>query len=380
MSQDQRSVQNAARSRPLVRRKARIESIGVYVPDRVLSTAELVGRMAVEPAFDLEALTGIAKRRVRAQSEDSYGLALKAAQNCLSRSRLAAEDLDALIYVSITRFKGELISQYEPALSLYLKKRLGAQRALNFDLANACAGMCSGMHVLDSMIRSGAVRNGLIVSGECITPIAEVALQEITESDDRQVASLTVGDAGSACILEQCALHEPGIDFIRLLTLSEFSELCMAMPSDQRPGVAMYTKSVKLHIESIKRFPRMMATVLEEHGMNLSDYALLIPHQTSAHAIRTGAEAVSRCFQQERELFSVVPEYGNTSSTSHFVALNAAIAEKKAKQGDRVLLLVMASGLVLGFVSFTLGFLEASHAHENRFRQRMQPSWSGLVD
>ena len=362
------------------RRKTRVESIGVYLPERVQSTAELMSQMACGPIFDLEALTGIASRRVRAPDEDSYALALKAARNCLNKSKYEAHEIEALIYVSITRFKGGLCTQFDPAISLFLRRELGATNALHFDITNACAGMCTGMHLLDTMIRSGTVRNGLVVSGECITPLADVALQEVQSADDQQLASLTVGDAGSACILEGCGTSEAGVDFARFVTLGSYSDLCLAMPSDKRPGVVMYTRSAALHIEAIKRFPRFLGKALAEHGMQLSDYDYLIPHQTASGALRAGTQALQNMFGEVPEVISIVGEYGNTSSTSHLLALDAAIASKKIKQGDRVLFLVMASGLVLGLVSFTVGFLEANHAHENRYSQRLQPGWSGQID
>ncbi|HMJ16148.1 MAG TPA: 3-oxoacyl-[acyl-carrier-protein] synthase III C-terminal domain-containing protein [Polyangiaceae bacterium] len=362
------------------RSKTRLESIGVYLPERVQSTAELMSQLACGPIFDLEAITGIASRRVHAPDEDSYALALKAARNCLNKSKYDARDLEALIYVSITRFKGGLRTQFDPAISLFLRRELGASNAQHFDITNACAGMCTGMHLVDTMIRSGTVRNGLVVSGECITPLADVALQEVSGIDDQQLASLTVGDAGSACVLEGCSANDPGVDFARFVTLGTYSDLCLAMPSDKRPGVVMYTRSAALHIEAIKRFPRFLAKVLAEHGMRLSDYDYLIPHQTASGALRAGTQALANFFGDVPEVISIVGEYGNTSSTSHLLALDAAIADKRIKQGDRVLFLVMASGLVLGLVSFTVGFLEATHAHENRYSQRLQPGWSGQID
>jgi 3-oxoacyl-[acyl-carrier-protein] synthase-3 len=290
-------------------------------------------------------------------------------------------DLDAIVYVSITRFNGGLQSQFDPAISLLLKRELGAKNALHFDLGNACAGTCTGIHVVDSMIRAGSIRNALVVSGECATPLSEVALQEITSAEDQQLASLTVGDAGSACLIEGCSARDPGIDFVRFITLGAYSDLCLAMPSDTRPGVVMYTRSAALHIEAIKRFPRFLEQALSEHGQRLSDYDFLIPHQTATTAIRSGTQALAKFFGEEvPKVINIVSEYGNTSSTSHILALYTAIAEKKIKQGDRGLLLVMASGIVLGLVSFTVNFLEASHGHENRSSKRLQPGWSEQVD
>ncbi len=359
----------------------RFESVGLYLPENVHSTSEVMSRMTQSGIIDLEEMTGIVHRRVRDRSEDSFALALKAAEDCLARSKYEAGDLEAVIYVSITRFKGEMQAHWDPAMSLLLKRALGATRAMHFDLSNACAGMCTGAHVLDKLIRSGAVRNGLVVSGECITPIMETALVEITQPDDEQFASLTVGDSGSACILEACPAGRAGIDFMRFLTIGEFSELCLGLPSDRGPGVAMYTKSAKMQIATIKVLPRLLEQVFEEHGKSIDDYDVVIPHQTSAHAIEMGALAFRKYFQRDIPRFlSVVAEFGNTSTTTHFLALQNAIREGQIKQGDRVLFMVMASGLVLGFVSFTVDFLEASHAREDLPSRRLRSAVAQHVD
>ena len=69
-----------------------------------------------------------------------------------------AEDLDVLIVASITRYVGGLRMQLEPPLSSSLKEALGARRAMSFDLSNACAGMMTGVFLLNDLIRQGRIR------------------------------------------------------------------------------------------------------------------------------------------------------------------------------------------------------------------------------
>ena len=88
--------------------KTRFESVGLYTPEKILSTRDLLSQMETEPWFDLEDLTGIKNRRVRSESEDSYTLATAAAEDCLQNSRYKASERDVIIYSAITRFKGAL--------------------------------------------------------------------------------------------------------------------------------------------------------------------------------------------------------------------------------------------------------------------------------
>lgn len=343
----------------------RFESIGVYLPETVVTTQELIDRMEYKPQFDLEDLTGVKERRWRSENEDSLILAVTAAQRCLGNSQYEATDLDVIISCSITRFKNAFF-QLEPALSKDIKNALGLRTsAVNFDIANACAGMMTGVYVLNSMIKSGAVKTGMVVSGECITPISETAVKEISEIIDPQFASLTVGDAGAACILDQPVNGNEGIEAFEIFCTSEFSELCFGRPSEYNNGVAMYTDAINIHKEVIDRMPTLMSYYLNKLAMCADDFDFIIPHQTSSRAIKTAMDLCFPLFRKHPsdyfpEVLVSLDRYGNTASTSHFVVLYDFLGQGKIKPGARIFFIVMASGIILGIVPVTLGNLEVN--------------------
>lgn len=339
--------------------QTRFESLGVYLPSQMVSTQELVARMKNRPVFDLEKLTGIQYRRWRDENEDSYSIALAAARKCLESSRYSAGDLDVIICSSITRFKNGLSFYMEPALSKGLKSDLGLRPgALNFDITNACAGMLTGLFILDNMIRSGQVRTGMVVSGECITPITETAVKEIREPVDRQFASLTVGDSGAAYILDRATEDTEGIEMVEFMTMSEFAELCFGMPSSENSGVAMYTDAMAIHKEVIQRLPYLMGYIMKKHGISPRDIDFIIPHQTSSRAIHSALDLCKQHFEVSPEICISLDKFGNTSTTSHFVVLNDYIKQGKIKKGSRVLFIALASGIVVGFVLARIGGIQ----------------------
>ncbi|MBN2159886.1 MAG: 3-oxoacyl-ACP synthase [Spirochaetes bacterium] len=346
--------------------KSRFESMGVYLPEKIVTTRELIDRMEAKPHFDLETLTGISARRWRSDEEDSYTLASEAVLRALEKSSYVAQDIDVIISCSITRFKGGLSYYMEPALSKYIKDNLGfRESAMNFDMTNACAGMLTGVYILNNMIKSGLVKNGLVVSGECITPISETALKEIREPVDAQFASLTVGDSGSALIMDRALEANDGIDFIEFMTLAEFAELCFGMPSTEHSGVAMYTDAIAIHREVIKRLPKLFEYLIKKYNVNATDYDYIIPHQTSARAISTAFNMCSPHFDGIPEILMSLDKYGNTSSTSHFVVLEDHLSGKKMKEHARVLFVSLASGIAIGFISAKLGKLEVNYGYYN---------------
>lgn len=344
-------------------KETRFESIGVYLPEKVVTTQSLIDQMENKPLFDLERLTGIRERRWRADDEDSYSLALKASRCCLANSEYQASDLDVIIYCSISRFKGSFF-QLEPAFSKSLKTDLGIRpSAINFDITNACAGMMTGVYILNSMIRSGAVKRGMVVSGECITPISETAVKEISEPIDFQFASLTVGDSGAACILDHNSKTDDRISIVDISCMAQHADLCFGMPSELNAGIAMYTDAMSIHKEAIERMPILLQHYIDKHRADASDFDYIIVHQTSKRAIKTALELCIPLFAKEGESFFPevlisLDKYGNTSSTSHFVVLYDYLQQGKIKPGSRILFIILASGLMMGVVTATIGNLE----------------------
>lgn len=342
----------------------RFESIGAYLPATITSTAELVAQMRNAPPFDLEDLTGIRNRRVhdkRPESyEDSYVLALRAAQDALARSRYDAADLDIVISASITRFRGPDRFYFEPSFALMLAQDLGATRAIHFDVSNACAGMLTGVQILDRMIRSGAVRNGLVVSGEQITAITDTAVREIEHPYDPQFGSMTVGDSGAATILDESPGEHDRIHYVELMTCSEYSHLCIGMPSDRSSGIALYTDNHQMHKEErLKLWPTFQRQFLAKRGTDFAaeTFDYVVHHQVGTRFLAKIGRFGEELFETPMpESLSVVAEYGNTSSTSHFVVVNEHL---KSRPGGKFLLVPAASGVVTGCLSATIPSLEA---------------------
>ena len=184
--------------------------------------------------IELERLTGVRERHIVGEGEDSYTLALGAARDALAHADCAAEDLDMLIVSSITRHVGGLRMQLEPPLSVSLKEALGARRAMSFDISNACAGMMTGVFILNDLIRQGRIRRGMVVSGEYISQLGAMPRVRSARSMSDQLASLTLGDAGAAAILERAPEGAPGIEVAGFTTLVRAQPPVPGVPGEDR--------------------------------------------------------------------------------------------------------------------------------------------------
>ena len=316
--------------------------------------------------IELEQLTGVRERRIVGPGEDSYTLALGAARDALAHADCAAADLDMLIVSSISRHVGGLRVQLEPPVNVSLKAALGAERAIGLDISNACAGMLTGVFILNDLIRQGRIRRGMVVSGEYISELGRNAAQEIRTVMDDQLAGLTLGDAGAAAILERAPEGAAGIEVAGFTTLSEHSRLCVAFPATIGPGVTMHTDAREIQKVAIEDAVPLLREVLDQAGLKFDEIDYLIPHQTSARAIKKAAASFAEDFgSAPKHTVITVDELGNTASTTHFVALSKYLKEGRFVPQDRVMLLSLASGLEVGIVIFKVDQLVGRYGHDH---------------
>ena len=117
----------------------------------------------------------------------------------------------------------------------------------------------------------------------------------------------------------------------------------------------MKTDAKKIHQVSIADSPSILENTLRTHGLSFDDIDYLIPHQTSRSSIKAGMKHYAEYFgAKPANLVVNLKEFGNTASTTHFLAMYRYLKENRFKHGDRIMLLSFASGLVIGVVVFTI--------------------------
>ncbi|TMB88737.1 MAG: hypothetical protein E6J44_03805, partial [Chloroflexi bacterium] len=154
----------------------RIESLGTYLPASIVSTTDILRACKQQVLFPLEDFTGIKSRRTVGEGEFSIDLARKAIEDCLASSTYHPADIDILICCNCSRCDGpDYQVSFEPGTSIKLKKYFGFDNALVFDITNACAGMFTGVYIVDALIKAGLIRRGMVASGEYITHLTDTA-------------------------------------------------------------------------------------------------------------------------------------------------------------------------------------------------------------
>jgi len=328
-----------------------IESIGVYLPPLSVSTGEVLMGCTRKMQFPLEKITGITSRRMAGVNEFSIELSINAITDCLSKSRYNPTDIDVLICCNISRYDRAGVISFEPNTSVKLRKHFGFNNAIAFDITNACAGMFTGIYIVNALLKSGAIRRGMVVSGEYITHLTQTAQREIESFMDSRLACLTLGDAGAAVILEKAPYDCTGFQDFDLQTFGQYSEYCIAKAS-VGGGMIMYTDAVNLTDVAIKSAGKHAINTLQRAGWSLENFQHLIMHQTSTLTMNSAQREINRLMGSkvchDANTINNLEHRGNTASTSHFIALADQIRNHKINSGDKIVFSISASGLTIG--------------------------------
>lgn len=350
----------------MMNRKVEFESIGICLPAKRLLTKDLVKNLKIPAINKFELLTGIKERRVCSDNENSLTLAVGAGLDCIKHSKFSGEDIQLVISCSITKYLENYTHHYEPPFSIAIKTSIGADKAINLDISNACAGMLTGIMIAEDYIKRGVVNNCMVVSGENITGLGKHALKTIKTPLSLELASLTLGDAGAAVILHSEEGLSNSLAISGFTTLSGYSHLCIAKQSRRMPGAYMRTKAKKIHDVSISDSGPIVREALQNSGLSFSQIDYLIPHQTSKSAMISGSRHYANYFgEKPGQVVINIKEYGNTASTSHFLSLYTLLNEGRFKKDDRIMLLCFASGLIVGVVIFTMNDMVDRYGNKN---------------
>jgi 3-oxoacyl-[acyl-carrier-protein] synthase-3 len=317
-----------------------IVSTGSYLPERILHNRELETILDTSDEW-IHSRTGIRERRVAAPGEATSDLCLRASQRAFENSGLTPEDLDMIMVTTITP------DTMCPSAACWLQSKLGAERAVAFDLAAACSGFLFGLNTAQAhFIADPEINTVLLCSAEVMT--------RTLNWGDRST-SILWGDGGAAALLRR---EGPGLRLRRVVVRSQgaYGE-DLLLPGGGSRTTPISHESVDDHRHSLtidgkKTFRvavRCMAgiarEVLEAEGLGVDDVDWVIPHQAN----RRIQEAVAGVLHLPLEkMVFTIEKYGNISSATIPIAFDEARRDGRIRPGQRVLLTAFGGGLTWG--------------------------------
>ena len=354
-----------------------IESLGIYLPPDTLTTKQVLEGCQHKVWFPLGKMTGIETRHVAGEKEFSIDLAVKATQECLATSRHTVEDIELVVCCNITRGDAPDELSLDPNTALQLKARLGFPNAVVLDATNACAGMFTAIKIVEAYLRTGAIKVGMVVSGEYISGITKTAQREINGFFDPRLACLTVGDAGAAIVLETTDNHGVGFHELELYTLSEYSEMCIGTISKEPQGgpILLVPDPIAHTSVAVEHSVKHAQRIFDRSPWKTEEMQHLIMHQTSDRSLRDGMRAINKAFKRKicraDNTINNLAHRGNTACTSHFVAVWDNILSGRIRSGDKAVFGITGSGQTIGTGVYTFDDLP------DRIRQRQEANTNG---
>lgn len=321
-------------------RSSRIIGTGHYVPDRVLTNADLE-RMVETSDEWITTRTGIKERRLVAPDQACSDLATIAAERALEMAGIAAAELDGILMGTVS---GDMPF---PATATLVQDRIGATNAAALDVSAACSGFIYGLNVAHAMIGAGAMNRVLVIGAE--------VLSKIVDWKDRTTCVL-FGDGAGAVVMEACLPGE-GLLATHIKSDGALADLLCIPAGGSRMPFSAQTANDRLHFIKMKgdgvfKFAvRAMADaarlVLDEAGYTVDDVKFVIPHQANIRIIDAVAERLE--VPKERMVVNL-DRFGNTSSATIPIAYDELVRTGRVKTGDLVLLTGFGGGFTWGAV------------------------------
>ena len=310
---------------------------GSYLPARILSNDELARSVETTDEWIVQR-TGIRERHIAAPGELTSDLALAAARAALANAHVEASSIDLIVLGTSTP------DQTFPATAVTVQAGLGITKGAAFDLQAVCSGFVYALSVADSMLRTGAAKRALVIGAETFS--------RILDWNDRTTCVL-FGDGAGAWVLE--AQEQPG-------TSADRGILTTHLRSDGRHRAKLYvdggpssTQTVgHLRMEGREVFKHAVAMItdvitdaFQATGFTASDIDWFVPHQANKRIIDGSAHKLGIA---PEKVVLTVDRHGNTSAASIPLALADAVADRRIKRGNLILLEAMGGGFTWGSV------------------------------
>lgn len=324
-------------------RFAVITGTGSYVPDRVVTNAELAAGLGVSIEPFVSETLGIRERRFAAPGESTVDLCEPAARRALASAGLRPDDIDLLIVATDTP---EYIS---PATSSVLHGRLGTTRAAAFDVNCGCAGFVTALDVASKYIGADERYARVLVVGA-------YAMSKFLDLHDKKTATIFADGAG-ATVVE--ARAEPGVLATELLADGTYchgmgvfaggtaepitAEVLAAGERNTLRFVEKYPKEI-----NEEGWPRIVRSVLSRAGREVGDVALWLWTQVNRSTIEVVMDRLSVPMSRAH---TVMHKWGYTGAACIPMALDDAVRAGRVHDGDLLVLTGSGAGLAMACVA-----------------------------
>jgi 3-oxoacyl-[acyl-carrier-protein] synthase-3 len=328
---------------------SRIIGLGYYLPDNIVTNNDLSKIMDTTDEW-IQERTGVKERRwIDPKTDDTTStMAVKASKIAINRSGLKKEDIDFIIFATLSP------DMYFPGGGVRVQDMLDMPTIGALDVRNQCSGFIYAMSVADQFIKTGMYKNILVIGSENHSGGLE-------KSTRGRGVTVIFGDGAGAAIVSRSEDKGKGILSSHLHSEGKYArELMLDAPNTGRwvPEILAendpedqsyypYMNGQFVFKNAVIRFSEVIIEGLEANNLNKEDIDMLIPHQANLRI----AQFIQRKFKlPDDKVYNNIMKYGNTTAASIIIALTEAWEQGKIKDNDLVVLAAFGSGFTWGSV------------------------------
>ncbi|MBC3928408.1 ketoacyl-ACP synthase III [Undibacterium sp. CY21W] len=318
---------------------SKIIGTGSYLPAKKVSNQELADQLAkkgIETSDEwIVSRSGISSRHYADEGEKSSDMGVEAAKKALEAAKLTPDDIDLIILATSTP---DFIGGF-PSTACVVQNKLGLTNgAPAMDVQAVCSGFMYGMSIADSMIKSGAHKNVLVIGAEVFS--------RILNFDDRTTCVL-FGDGAGAVVMS--ASNEPGVLATKLHADGGYADI-LSVPGTVQDGAIAGSGYLQMDGQAVFKLAvsvleKVANEALAQAGLNAEDIDWLIPHQANLRIMHSTAKKMRLPLEK---LVVTVDQHGNTSAASIPLALDQAVRDGRVQPGHKILLEGVGGGFTWG--------------------------------
>ncbi len=326
-------------------RYANILATGRYVPEKVLTNADVEKILGEKVDEWLQQNVGIKERHLMAEGEVTSDLCVGAAKQAMERAGVKAEELDLIIIATDTP------DYLSPATSSVVQAKLGATNAGTYDINCACAGWVTAMDVASKTIAADDSYHRVLVVGA-------YGMTRYVNWKDKKTCTLFADGAGAVVL---GASDQPGFMGAKLLAVGEYHDaLGIYTGGTSRPATAetLELTNGKPSVQFVRKFPATFNTerwpmllrqLLERSKLTMNDVNQFVFTQLNLRTIEATMQVLE---QPMSKTHWTMDKWGYTGSACIPMTLDDAVVQGKVKKGDLVALCASGGGLAMASALF----------------------------
>ena len=310
--------------------KSVIAGTGSALPKRCVTNAELAVTVDTSDEWIVER-TGIRSRYIADSTETTASLATEACRRALEAAGMEANEIGLIVLATATP------DQTFPSSATKVQAALGINDCIAFDVHAVCTGFLYALSVADSMLRSGAATNALVIGSETFS--------RILDWEDRGTCVL-FGDGAGALVLK-AEDGARGILATRLHADGRHNELLYVDGGPSTTGTVgkLRMKGREVFRHAVKNLADVLNEVLAAAGLTSADVDWVVPHQANARILDATAKKLGL---PPEKVVVTVDRHANTSAASVPLALDTAVRDGRIQRGDLLVLEAMGGGFTWG--------------------------------